>query len=206
MLQNGVQELAAPAPHAGPKAHDHNVSGNATRSQRFDELFLSHYSLIVRLLARMLGDFARAEDLANEAFLKLFRRPALRDSQANLGGWLYRTAMNLGIDALRSAARRRRYETAAVRADIRPLPEQNGLDQILRTEKQQRVRAVLAMLKPVQAEALLLHVSGHSYRELADSLQIHPSSVGTLLIRAEAEFEKRYLQTYGREEPYELPK
>jgi DNA-directed RNA polymerase specialized sigma24 family protein len=108
--------------------------------------------------------------------------------------------MNLGIDALRAASRRSRYETAAVRADIRPAPEQNGLEQILRSEKQQRVRAVLAKLKPVQAHALFLHASGHSYRELAESLQIPCGSVGTLLIRAEAEFEKRYLEMYGREE------
>jgi RNA polymerase sigma-70 factor, ECF subfamily len=196
LLQNGVQELAGPAPHA----QDRKVSGNLTASQQFDDLFLSHYTLIVRLLARMLGDYARAEDLTNEAFLKLYRRPALHSSHGNLGGWLYRTAMNLGIDALRAASRRDRYETAAARANTKSQTGEDGLHQLLRAEKQQRVRAVLAILKPVHAQALVLRVCGYSYKELADSLAIEPGSVGTLLLRAEAEFEKRYMERYGREE------
>jgi len=47
---------------------------------------------------------------------------------------------------------------------------------------------------------LLLRASGHSYKELAACLGIEPGSVGTLLIRAEAAFEQRYLKLYGREE------
>jgi len=65
----------------------------------------------------MLGDHARAEDLANEVFLKLYRRPLSQDSGGNVPGWLYRTATNLGIDALRSLARRNRYEQEAARAE-----------------------------------------------------------------------------------------
>ena len=64
----------------------------------------------------------------------------------------------------------------------------------------ERVRVVLASLKPVHAQALLLRASGHSYKELAETLQLERASVGTLLIRAEAEFEKRYRKLYGREE------
>jgi RNA polymerase sigma-70 factor (ECF subfamily) len=196
LLHNGVQELATPAPHASERS----LSGNVTASDHFDELFLSHYTLIVRLLARMLGDYARAEDLANEAFLKLYRRPSLHGSHGNLGGWLYRTAMNLGIDALRAAARRDRYETAAARAETKTQAREDGLHQLLRAEKQQRVRRALACLKPVYAQALFLRVCGYSYKELADSLAIEPASVGTLLLRAEAEFEKHYVAMYGREE------
>ena len=195
MLHNGVQELATPAPHASERS----PSGSVTVSD-FDELFLSHYTLIVRLLARMLGDYARAEDLANEAFLKLYRRPALHTSHGNVGGWLYRTAMNLGIDALRAAARRDRYETAAARAETKTQAAEDGLHQLLRAEKQQRVRHALACIKPVYAQALFLRVSGYSYKELADSLAMEPASVGTLLLRAEAEFEKHYVAMYGREE------
>lgn len=196
MLHNGVQELATPAPHASERS----LSGNVTASDYFDELFLSHYTLIVRLLARMLGDYARAEDLANEAFLKLYRRPVLHTSHGNVGGWLYRTAMNLGIDALRAAARRNRYETAAARAETKTQAAEDGLHQLLRAEKQQRVRHALACIKPVYAQALFLRVSGYSYKELADSLAMEPASVGTLLLRAEAEFEKHYVAMYGREE------
>ena len=57
-----------------------------------------------------------------------------------------------------------------------------------------------ADLKPAQAQLLLLRASGHSYKELAAALEIEPASVGTMLIRAEAAFEKLYREIYGAEE------
>jgi DNA-directed RNA polymerase specialized sigma24 family protein len=74
------------------------------------------------------------------------------------------------------------------------------LQQVLRNEQQQRVRRALAALRPVHAQALFLRVCGYSYKELGDSLAIKTGSVGTLLLRAEAEFEKHYLKLYGRKE------
>ena len=197
MLHDVVQGFTA----STPKTREQNVTGRSTTRKGFEELFLAHYVRIAAILRRMLGDGACAEDLANEVFLKLYRRqPFSRNYEDNLPGWLYRTAMNLGIDALRSSARRSRYEQAAARAEIKKQVAENGFDQALRAERQQRVRAVLAELKPAQAQLLLLRSSGHSYKELADCLGVEPGSVGTLLIRAEAAFEKRYLELYGREE------
>ena len=60
-----------------------------------------------------------------------------------------------------------------------------------------RVRAVLGALKPREAQLLLLRSSGLAYRELAATLGIAPASVGTLLARAEAEFERRFRARYG---------
>ena len=194
MLQNVAEELPAPQRQARVRNEVASLS-----TERFDKLFLAHYPCIVRVLRRVLGDLGRAEDLAGEVFLKLYRRPELHDSQGNVPGWLYRTAMNLGIDALRSTARRNRHEHAAG-AQIQQDSQENGLQQVLRAERQQRVRAVLAQLKPIHAQALLLRAYGHSYKELAETLQLERASVGTLLIRAEAEFEKRYRKLYGREE------
>jgi Sigma-70 region 2 len=59
---------------------------------------------------------------------------------------------------------------------------------------------VLAEIKPVQAQLLLLRASGDSYKELSAALEIEPGSVGTLLVRAEAAFEQRYLELFGAEE------
>ncbi len=196
MLQHVVQGISAP----GPKTREHNVTAPDSTRERFDDLFLAHYSRIVAILYRMLGDRARAEDLANETFLKLYRHPLRHQPDGNVSGWLYRTATNLGIDALRSTARRIRYEEAAARAEIENSPAESALDQALRAEKQQRVRSVLAGMKPVHAQALLLRASGHSYKELADSLRVGLGAVGTLLIRAEAAFEQRYRDLFGEEE------
>ena len=196
MLQNVAEEF----PAAQRRSREASGPRASQGTERFDELFLAHYAAILGVLRRIVGDLGRAEDLASEVFLKLYRRPELHDSPGNLGGWLYRTAMHLGIDAWRSAARRNRYEQAAARASAEKDSQENGLQRVLRAERQQRVRAVLARLKPVHAQALLLRASGHSYKELAGILQIDRGSVGTLLIRAEAEFEKRYRKLFGREE------
>src|SRR2546430_9115386 len=78
----------------------------------FRAVFLQHYARIVAILVRLLGYLSYAEVLANDAFLRLYRHPALQ-VDGNVGGWLYRTATNLGIDALRASGRRRQYEGAA---------------------------------------------------------------------------------------------
>ena|ERR1700730_11028262 len=166
----------------------------------FEALFVKHYARIVGVLRRIVGDHARAEDLASEVFLKLYQRPLSQDSDGNVGGWLYRTATNLAIDAVRAARRRNNFELAATRDSNHNTIAENGFEQIVRSERAQRVRTVLAELKPAQAQLLLLRASGHSYKELVAALDLEPGSVGTLLIRAEAAFEQRYLELFGSEE------
>ena len=83
---------------------------------RFDALFQKHWTRLCRMLYRMTGDWAEAEDLALEAFVQLHRRPPAR--QENLDGWLYRVASNLGLNALRSRKRRQRYEEEAGRLEL----------------------------------------------------------------------------------------
>jgi DNA-directed RNA polymerase specialized sigma24 family protein len=61
--------------------------------------------------------------------------------------------------------------------------------------ERQRVRAVLRDLPARQAQILSLRASGLSYREIAGALDVKISSVGALLARAEATFEKAYLET-----------
>ena len=68
---------------------------------------------------------------------------------------------------------------------------------MLRDERSGRVRAVLAEMKARDAELLLLRTDGLAYREIAQVLGVQPSSVGTLLARAEREFERRYRARYG---------
>jgi RNA polymerase sigma-70 factor (ECF subfamily) len=66
-------------------------------------------------------------------------------------------------------------------------------------EDQERVRFVLSIIKPRQAELLLLHSHGFSYDELASALHLNPASVGTLLSRALQAFRKEYVKRYGEE-------
>jgi RNA polymerase sigma-70 factor (ECF subfamily) len=169
----------------------------------FRALFLQHYARIVGVLVRMLGDRTQAEEVANSAFWRLYRQPDLQ-ADGNVGGWLYRTATNLGIDALRASGRRRDYEDAAARdrsKEAREGSAEDGpLDQVLREEQAQRVRQVLALIKPAQAQLLILRASGLSYKELAETLEVKMSGIGTMLNRAEKEFRTRYLALHPNEE------
>lgn len=169
-------------------------------SQTFDELFLSTYPRLVAILRRMLGDSGRAEEIANEAFLKLYDTVLPATARANVPGWLYRTAMNMGIDDLRARNRRTPLVQEASRAVSASGQPENGLQAVLRAETQQRVRLTLSRIKPEWAQILFLRASGYSYKEIASHLDISAASVGTLLIRAEAGFEKCYLELFGAKE------
>lgn len=186
----------------GPMSQGQESEGGKANwaESAFEELYLENYPRIVAVLFRLVGERARAEELANEVFWKAYRRPMLRSSDGNVGGWLYRTATNLGIDALRARGRRLQYErvAGASRREIVSTPD--PLDEILREEKRARVRGALASLKPDRARILVLRHSGLSYKELAEALGVKLGSVGTLLIRAESEFQKHYMKLYGSEE------
>jgi RNA polymerase sigma factor (sigma-70 family) len=166
----------------------------------FETLFVKHYPRIVGILRRIVGDHGRAEELASEVFLKLYLRRLSQDSDTNVAGWLYRTATNLGIDALRATARRSRFEQAAGQDAGQSKAAENGFERTARFERERRVRTVLAEIKPAQAQLLLLRASGDSYKELSAALEIELGSVGTLLVRAEAAFEERYRELFGSEE------
>jgi RNA polymerase sigma-70 factor (ECF subfamily) len=164
----------------------------------FQAGFLQQYARIVGMLLRLLGDRSPAEEVANDAFWRLYRQPALQ-TDGNVVGWLYRTATNLGIDALRAAGRRRHHEEAAGRA-MEEATAAAPLDDLLRKENCRRVRAVLASIKPAQAQLLILRASGLSYKELAEALGVKMSGIGTMLNRAEAEFRNQYLALHPNQE------
>ncbi|HWR54096.1 MAG TPA: sigma-70 family RNA polymerase sigma factor [Bryobacteraceae bacterium] len=154
----------------------------------FESIFFEYYPRVFAVLYRMLGDRAQAEELASDTFLKLSRQPPAPFE--NLGGWLYRTATRLGIDSLRAAHRRKRYETEAAPGLLGSAADPLG--DVLREERVRQVRATLANLKPIQAQILMLRSTGLSYKELSDTLGIRSTSVGRVLSRAEAAFEKAH--------------
>ena len=117
-----------------------------------EALFHQQWGRLVAALYHFTGDPAEAEDLALEAFVQLWQRPPAHS--ANLGGWLYRVATRLGLNRLRAAARRDRYELEAGREALggsTPGPE----SETARRLEQARVRAALTRLDDRQARLLL---------------------------------------------------
>lgn len=163
----------------------------------FDTMFRDHYPRVVGLLARLTGDRGQAEEIAADVFCKLSQQTGLRLDREQMTPWLYRVATNAGLDGVRSNSRRKRREEAAGTASLHAAATGDALQEILKEERCVRVRAVLSALKPRDAQLLLLRANGLSYRELAETLGIQAASVGTLLARAEAEFERRYRARYG---------
>jgi RNA polymerase sigma-70 factor (ECF subfamily) len=163
----------------------------------FDAIFREHYSRVVALLARLTGDRAQAEEIAADVFCKVSERGRLALGGDDPAPWIFRVATNAGLDALRSNTRRRRREEAAGVESVRLAGRESALDEVLREERCARVRDILGGLKPRDAQLLLLRAEGLAYRELAEALGMQPGSVGTLLARAEAEFEKRFRVRYG---------
>jgi RNA polymerase sigma-70 factor (ECF subfamily) len=163
-------------------------------SPSFDDVFLRYYSRIYDVVFRLTGDAATADDMAQETFIRLYRHPLPPGREHNVGGWLYRVAVNLGYNALRAARRRTSYEQA-VEADRPPDPEAATVQ----LDERDRARAALAQLPPQQAQLLMLRYAGLSYKELALALDVATASIGTLLARAERAFEARYRAVAGME-------
>ena len=157
----------------------------------FEDLFLQHWEKVYGVLFRLTGDRAEAEDLALETFLRLWQRPPAQDQ--TLAGWLYRVATNLGYNALRSAGRRARHELdAGMEALATDTVSPNPAKEAERSEDRQRVQQILQQMPARQAQLLILRHSGLSYQEIAETLNVAPTSVGTLLMRAEKEFIRLY--------------
>ena len=137
--------------------------------------------LALRVGQRMLGDAAEAEDLAQEAMLRLWRMaPRWREEGAALGTWLYRVASNLCIDRLR---RRREVATDAV-----PEVEDGAPGVLARIEEGERAEALtaaLARLPERQRVAVVLrHLEDRGNPEIAVVLDTSVEAVESLLARA----------------------
>lgn len=81
---------------------------HAGDSAAFEDLFLRHYTAVYRVVYGVVGNAQEAEDLAQETFTVLYRKPPRLDDASALGAWLYRVAVNRAFNALRAAQRAQR--------------------------------------------------------------------------------------------------
>lgn len=159
----------------------------------FEAVFHAHYERIARVIVRVVKDPARAEELAVEVFWKLWRNPGAQGPRAR--GWLYRAAVRVALDELRKQSRREKYERLFGLSRRVETPEEIQAA----SQQQRQVRTVLGALAARQAELLLLRGDGLSYQDIAETLELNPASVGTLLSRAQQAFRKEYLKRYGKQ-------
>jgi RNA polymerase sigma-70 factor, ECF subfamily len=160
----------------------------------FEGLYRRVHPSLLRYLDRLLGDTDAAEDVAQEAFVRLLSRPDLGEDAARL--WLFTVATNLVRDRGRSVARRQRLLTAV------PMPPPAGPrpdEELERSERIEGVRSALARLGERDRQMLLMREEGFRYAEIAQVVDVAPSSVGTLVARAL----KRFVEVYRPNEEHD---
>lgn len=164
----------------------------------FETLFARHYADVYSVVMRIVGTAEEAEEVTQDTFLKLYRRPLSADDETNLRGWLYRVATNAAFNSVRSRRRRlgwlKRFAGCADRQT-----DDDPLDLVARRDEAETVREHLARLPERQRVALVLRSSGLSYAEVASAIGVNASSVGTIVARAERAFRASYESTIGRD-------
>lgn len=136
--------------------------------------------MALRVAQRMLADAAEAEDVAQEAMLRLWRAaPGWRDGEAQVSTWLYRVTANLCTDRLR----RRR----SVGLDTIPEPETgrpSALDGLVMADRAAAFQAALNTLPERQRQAVVLrHIEGLSNPEIAAVMDLGVEAVESLTAR-----------------------
>jgi len=139
---------------------------------RFDEealrvLYDRHGRAVFGLARRLLGDAARAEELLQDVFVRLWQRPERFDAgRGELRGFLLRETHGRAVDRLRSDAARTRREDRHQREQIDHAADiEREVWDIIRTEK---MKDAIATLSPGERDAIMLaYFDGYTYREVA---------------------------------------
>ena len=103
----------------------------------------------------------------------------------------------MGYNALRSRRRRLKYEGEAAWQELDEKPDTDPERLVIAAVERAQVRQVLSRMKARPALLLFLRHTGYSYAELAQIFEISAGSIGSLLARAERDFERRYRASYG---------
>jgi len=154
----------------------------------FDALFERWGAPLLRYLERMVRDAAVAEELVQDAFLRVYRARERYRADARFSTWLYRIATNLALNELRRPRRRHFHASTDSREPGAPelASPQPGLEGVVDARRLgARVEEELAKLPERQRAALVLSaVEGRSYAEIAAVLETSEKSVKALVHRA----------------------
>jgi RNA polymerase sigma-70 factor (ECF subfamily) len=166
----------------------------------FEQIYRNHHRYVQMQARRVISDPHRAEDIAQEAFLRLVRQLLATDGQIKLRAWLHRTATNLAIDEHRRSRTVQQYQE-----------HRSPLDHLHRTldrgdqghpeqeaesgEVRDTIQRVVAMM-PGRYRAILAlrELEGLDYISIARTMNLSVSAVESLLFRARRRFTDAYLQ------------
>lgn len=161
----------------------------AGRQAAFRELFDRHGSLVLGYCRRMLGDIHRAEDVAQEAWMKIIRASAGYKAEGKFRAWLLTIARTSCLSELRGQRDFTEIDQT-IESQI-PDPGKDSFEAIASRQSVTRLKKEIDALPANQRAVLVMWMSNDlSYEEIASELAISVASVKSLLFRARQNLEK----------------
>jgi RNA polymerase sigma-70 factor (ECF subfamily) len=152
-----------------------------------ENAFIEHRSALVRRLTAICRDPEAAQDIAQEAFLRLAREVEAGRAPDNPGAWLHRVGSNLAMSHGRRVQVATRHEAELPRPAEPVSPERIAVE----SELASAVGVLLDELSQTERRALVLAANGVGGIEIASSLGRTPGATRTLLCRARAKLRER---------------
>ncbi len=171
------------------------------RERAFRELVRRYERPVFSLVYRMVRDRETAEDLAQDAFIKVLNHIDRYSPEFKFSSWIFKIANNVAIDHLR----RRRIDTismdgspnAASASEIEAssfdiaAEQEDALDEIAARELGSAIEVAIGKLRPEYRSCIMLrHVEGRSYEEIASTLDLPLGTVKTYIHRARHELRR----------------
>jgi len=182
-----MEPAGAHAP-ATPSVTDEALAARliAGDPKAFDQLVVRWRDRVVDLAHLLTGDREAAEDVGQEVFVRLLRKPKAYDPARPFGAWIRTIARNLCHDRYRRESTRTRHQRVAaleLRHGPRPMPA--PVDAAAGSEAHRELRRAIAELpEPFRAAFVLCGVRGLSYEEAATVCGCPAKTISTRLARA----------------------
>jgi RNA polymerase sigma-70 factor (ECF subfamily) len=163
----------------------------ANETVEFEEAFTLHHRTVFRAARSVVRDPGLAEDVTQEVFIRLYKhQDSIRDPEM-LRPWLIRVALNLARNTVRGNIRANTRDENYVKET-----GENGVFSVESEYEQlseiNEIRRALDKVREPLRSCLVLKQQGLSYKEIAESLSIKETSIGTYVARARAEFSRFY--------------
>lgn len=170
--------------------------------EAFGELVRQYESRLMRVISRFISDQALVEDIAQDAFLKAYRRLELFDPSRRFGPWLFQIGVNMTLDYMRRSRRRIKWSVFSQWQkddDSRPV-DPGQADPRAAIDTAQEVRSVLAQVSEKYRTVLILRdLENFSTSEIAAILNRKEATIRWRLAEARAMFQTLWLARQARE-------
>lgn len=157
----------------------------------FEEAFTLHHRTVFRAARSVVQDAGLAEDVTQEVFIRLYKHIDTLPNLEMLRPWLIRVALNVAKNTLRGNIRANTRDENYVKDTVGNSVFSVESEYEQKSEVSEINRALNKVKEPLRS-CLVLKQQGLSYREIAESLSLNETSIGTYVARARAEFMRFY--------------